>query len=597
MGAVSAWNYGRDSIAPLRFAQTLAALKEDVARSGGEVFVSLLRDYLLRNRHRATIALVPAAELGAQVQEEEDAELEAMTAQLDANGKLRVLQETSELRAAQAAADDPAALATIPQLSTSDLKRESAPAAPTETSEISLAGGRGTATLLTNELPTDGIVYLDIALPMQGVAIEDVPYLPLLGAMVSSFGTSAHDETTFSRRIDAQTGGLSAGPQTLPTPGRSGCGFTVGERDSMSAYWMVTGKATTEKAGALFGLAAEMLTDIELDNRNRVVEILTQALSSMQSSVVSSAAAATSLLQARLTLAGQLDEAMEGLSVMATYRHALDQARDDWPSLLARLERMREAIVSQADGAIVNLSADAPSMAAALKHVPALLDGLPCAESTSPFSRWAYVPTESGLLVPTHQGLQVPTQVNYVAKCGAIYAPGEQVSGATSVISRYLGTSYLWDQVRVQGGAYGCSLGFSQIDGIATYSSYRDPNVARTLGTYDTTGDYLRTNRLSAADLSKAIIGAVGALDAPQSVYGKGSMALRRHMLGVTLEDRQVWRDQVLGTTADDFVNFAERLDKLIDSGSVAVVASESAIADANGVLPEGKRLEARRIL
>ena len=168
MGAVSAWNYGRDAIAPLRFAETLAALKEDVARSGGEVFVSLLRDYVLANSHRATVALVPAPELARQVQEEEDAELEAMTAQLDADGKLRVLQETSELRAAQAAADEPAALATIPQLSRSDLQRECAPAASTEISEIILAGGRGTATLLTNDLPTDGIVYLDIALPMQG---------------------------------------------------------------------------------------------------------------------------------------------------------------------------------------------------------------------------------------------------------------------------------------------------------------------------------------------------------------------------------------------------------------------------------------------
>merc|ERR1712127_855251 len=121
----------------------------------------------------------------------------------------------------------------------------------------------------------------------------------------------------------------------------------------------------------------------------------------------------------------------------------------------------------------------------------------------------------------------------------------------------------------------------SQISGIATYSSYRDPNVASTLAAYDATGDYLRSNPLNAADLSKAIIGATGALDSPQSVNGKGSSAMLRHMLGVTDEDRQVWRDQVLGTTAD-FVAFADRLDRVVDGGSVAVIASERAIAEAN---------------
>lgn len=286
---------------------------------------------------------------------------------------------------------------------------------------------------------------------------------------------------------------------------------------------------------------------------------------------------------------------MGGLSAMATTREALAQAQSDWPALLARLERIRTALLN-ADGAIVNLCADAPSMAAALPHVDSLLASLPVGADTSDEAGWLR-PTESGILVPTHEGLQVPTQVNYVVKSAAIYAPGEAVSGATSVISRYLGTSYLWDQVRVQGGAYGCSLGFSQLSGIASYSSYRDPNVARTLQTYDRTGDFLRENPLSPADLSKAIIGATGDLDKPQSVYGKASSAMLRHMLGVTQEDRQIWRDQVLGTTAADFVAFADRLDTMVDGGSVAVVASERAIADANDVLPEDRRLEGRRIL
>merc|ERR1740124_1548397 len=128
---------------------------------------------------------------------------------------------------------------------------------------------------------------------------------------------------------------------------------------------------------------------------------------------------------------------MAGLTVMATYRETLAQAQDDWPTLLARFERMRTSLLN-ADGAIINLSADAPSMAAALKHVPSLLANLPC-HTTTPCPTWEYRPTESGVLVPINDGLQVPTQVNYVAKCGAIYAPGEQISGATSVITRYLG--------------------------------------------------------------------------------------------------------------------------------------------------------------
>lgn len=126
---------------------------------------------------------------------------------------------------------------------------------------------------------------------------------------------------------------------------------------------------------------------------------------------------------------------------------------------------------------------------------------------------------------------------------------------------------------------------------------YRDPNVASTLAAYDRTGDFLRSNPLSPADLSKAIIGAIGDLDAPQSVAAKGNTAMLRFMLGVTPENRQVWRDQVLGTTAKDFVEFADRLDTLVEGGSVAVVGSEKAIADANGLLPEGRRLDAKRIL
>ena len=114
---------------------------------------------------------------------------------------------------------------------------------------------------------------------------------------------------------------------------------------------------------------------------------------------------------------------------------------------------------------------------------------------------WQWSP--AGLLTPSYDGLQVPSQVNYVAKALPIFSPGEAVPGCASVITKYLRTAYLWDAVRVQGGAYGCSLGFSRFSGVASFSSYRDPNVATTLDCYDQTGAFLRANPLGPAELSQ----------------------------------------------------------------------------------------------
>lgn len=588
MGAMSEWNYGRDPVAPLRFEETLAALKADVQANGGAVFVDLLRRYVLDNGHRATVTLVPEPTLSAALEAAEEAELESVRSQLEQAQLKKLEEETAALRAAQAAHDDPSDLAKLPTLSTSDLDVDTKPV-PIEVAELSLAGG-ASATLLTHELPTDGICYLNVALEMSRLGMADLPYLPLLTRMMSELGTGDLDETAFTRKKGAATGGLGISTLTSPKPSKQG---VVGGRDEMVAYVVLGGKATAAKAKDLFELSAQMLTATNLDNRGRAIEMLKQGISRMEAAVVSSGNAyANGHLAGKFSLNGQVGELLTGLPQLTTMREALQQAEEDWPSLLARLERMRAELLS-ADGAIVNLSADGTSLATATSLVEPLLAQLPSAASSAGApSGWEWAGgAEGGLLVPSYDGLQVPTQVNYVAKAAPIYAPGESVPGSTSVITRYLRTAYLWDAVRVQGGAYGCSLGFSRFDGVASFSSYRDPNVKATLDNYDGTGAFLRSNPLGPAELSKAIIGAIGDLDAPQSVDAKGYTSMVRHLLGVTEEDRQQWRDQVLSTTAADFVAFADRIDTVAQQGSVAAVASERAIAEANEALPEAKRL------
>ena len=180
----------------------------------------------------------------------------------------------------------------------------------------------------------------------------------------------------------------------------------------------------------------------------------------------------------------------------------------------------------------------------------------------------------------TDEGFVVPTQVSYVGKGGLLFQPGEAVSGASAVVARYLRTGYLWDQVRVIGGAYGGFCTFSSSDGFFSFLSYRDPNLATTIDAYDAAGDAL----IAAADelekdpeaLATAIIGAVGDMDGSLSPDQKGATAYSRWLRNESPEARQKFRDEILDTKAEDFRAFGERLKSFKDP-SVAVVSSSAA--------------------
>ena len=163
----------------------------------------------------------------------------------------------------------------------------------------------------------------------------------------------------------------------------------------------------------------------------------------------------------------------------------------------------------------------------------------------------------------------------------------------TLLWSRFLNTGYLWDTVRVMGGAYGASGSFSAVSGRYLFSSYRDPNVTNTLRAYDKAAQSIRVESevLSEADVLEAVIGAIGDLDSPQSPDQKGFAALSQFLHGGTQADRQLWRDEVLATTALDFSDFGKRLSKLGESGSVVVVGSESSLEAANKDLDDSQKL------
>jgi len=184
-----------------------------------------------------------------------------------------------------------------------------------------------------------------------------------------------------------------------------------------------------------------------------------------------------------------------------------------------------------------------------------------------------------------YEGLSIPAQVNFVGKGADLFKLGYKLNGSVQVILNFLRTTWLWERVRVQGGAYGGFASFDIRSGVFTYLSYRDPNLLKTVENYDGASSFLMNvneERLSPSELTKNIIGAIGILDAYQLPDAKGFTSLVRYLVGEDDAMRQQFRDQVLGASIADFRAFGEVLAKVNEAGKVVVIGSPEALQAAN---------------
>jgi Zn-dependent M16 (insulinase) family peptidase len=601
LGSMSKWIYDESPTEALKFEAPLAALKEKIAKSGSEVFTTLIKELLVQNTHRSTIEMVPSKTLEAEQVKDELDRLAAIKAGMSDADLDEVIAKTIELKKIQAAEDSPESRATIPSLQLSDLKREVAEY-PIAVSENENDSG---VTVVRHEMgSTSGIAYAALGLDISMLPLEDIALLPILTRIMKETGAGDYDSVALSQRIGMYTGGVSVEVMDTPVKRTGVAGNVISDCDAMLTKLIIRGKATSENMDELFSLFKLILTDAKLDSQSKVVEMLKEKKARMESSIQGSGHSyALGRMRARYTAAGYIDEKMGGISHLQTVKQLLEQAEQDWPSLLARFEKIRSSILEHSaarDGMFLDLTGDAavlnniqPTVDSFLKVLPGSNNGEKFPDFYSQDHPWAEAAhkemVEQAPMID--EGFVVPTQVSYVGKGGRIYDAGEVLSGSATVVARFLRTGYLWDHVRVMGGAYGGMCMFAQGSGFFGFLSYRDPNLAKTLDVYDAAADAL----MATADelekdpeaLATAIIGAVGDMDGALSADQKGWTAFNRWMIREAAEDRQKFRDEVLNTKPSDFRDFAERL-RNMKNPSVAVVSSKAAFEAA---AKEGKTL------
>lgn len=565
--AISTWMYDGNPLAMVAYEQPLQATKERLAADPGYL-QGLIRTYLLDNPHRTTVLLEPDVTYAERLEQEEKERLAAIRAGLAEPEIQAIIANSQTLKARQEAPDSPENLAAIPTLTLADLDPES------KELPIEIEKSEGTE-ILVHDLFTNGIIYLDAGFNLQRLPAELLPYVNLFGTALTDLGTEDEDYVKLSQRIDRKTGGIRHATMIS----------SLATGDGIATWLMLRGKATTAQGEELLAIFRDVLLGVKLDNKERFRQIVLEAKAGEEAGLIGAGhVVARSRLAAHLTLADWVSEQISGVDYLFFLNQLLKEIEADWPTVLAKLEAIRAALVDR-PSMMVNVTLDAENYQHFRSQLMSFLETLPAGSGSAA----AWTPE----LRPINEGLTIPARVNYVAKGANLYALGYQLHGSIAVISKYLRTSWLWEKVRVQGGAYGGSCSFNQFSGVFSFSSYRDPNLMGTLTNYDGTADFLRRLSLSKEELTKAIIGTIGDVDSYQLPDAKGYTSMVRHLLGVTQAHRQQYRDEILGTAVADFNGFGDVLAQVNDAGLVVVLGSAEAISAAN----ENGWLQVKKVL
>ncbi|XP_057488112.1 presequence protease 2, chloroplastic/mitochondrial-like isoform X1 [Actinidia eriantha] len=557
--SIGKWVYDMDPFEPLKYQKPLIDLKARIAEEGSKaVFAPLIEKFILNNPHLVTIEMQPDPEKASRDEAAEREILNKAKASMTEEDLAELARATQELRLKQETPDPPEALKTVPSLSLSDIPKKPT-FVPIEVGDIN------GVKILQHDLFTNDVLYAEVVFNMSSLKQELLPLVPLFCQSLLEMGTKDMDFVQLNQLIGRKTGGISVYPSTSSIRGK----------EDPCSHIIVRGKAMSGRTEDLFNLVNCILQDVQFTDQKRFKQFVSQSKARMESRLRGSGhGIAAARMDAKLNVAGWISEQMGGVSYLEFLQALEKKVDEDWDGISSSLEEIRRSLISRND-CLVNLTADGKTLTNSEKFISKFIDLLPSTPSIQSASWNARLPS-------TNEAIVIPTQVNYVGKAANIYDTGYELKGSSYVISKHISNTWLWDRVRVSGGAYGGFCDFDTHSGIFSFLSYRDPNLLKTLDIYDATGDFLRELEMDNDTLTKAIIGTIGDVDAYQLPDAKGYSSLLRYLLGVTEEERQKRREEILSTSLSDFKEFADAIDAIKDKGVVVAVASSDDVDAAN---------------
>ncbi|MDU2065273.1 MAG: insulinase family protein [Sporomusaceae bacterium] len=555
---MDSWLYGADPAVHLAFEAPLAKVKQALKQP---YFEQMIQEKLLGNTHQAIVVVKPEKGLAETVNRAVKDKLAQYKAALSEAELETIIAQTEKLKERQLAPDSPEALKTIPLLSLADISRE------TEELPLSEKDLNG-AKLLLHPLFTNKIAYVNLYFDSAVVPESQLPYLFLLDSVLGKVSTEKYSYGELSNELNIHTGGVSF------------ASIVFSEKDDdriLYPKFKVKAKALVSKLGELMGLLGEILGHSSFEDRKRLKELIGELKAKMAAVILER---------------GQLISSSRALSYISpvsqfrekgylSFYHFLadldNNFEEKFSEIQANLKKTAELVFTK-QGLMISLTTEAEDYQKFCEDFTGLWQELK--ESSEGPKSYEFC------FGAKNEGLMTSAKVQFAAKAYNFRRLGYTYHGGLKVLETIMRYDYLWNRIRVQGGAYGAFAQFER-NGNMTFGSYRDPNLAETLSVYDETADYINGFTVSDREMTKYIIGTMSGIDAPLTPSMKGEKATEYYLQHITQADREQERKEILELTQEEIRSFAPLVKECFGANYLCVLGGSEKIEENKALFGE----------
>lgn len=547
---LNSYLYGGEAFTHLKYEKHLEKIKR--LKDKG-YFESLIQKYLIDNPHRVLTLLEPSLKEGKRVKRKKEKSLQLYKKSLDKASLKQLIAMNKQLTKAKLIPNTKEALALLPTLTREDIDYK---VEAIQVKEIML---QGTKVLFHTEA-TKGIVYMHLLFDAQVVTEEEVPYVGLLAHMLTYLGAGEKSYIEIENAINTYTGGINCALHAYSR---------LEEEGIYQPLLKITSKVLISQMDRFLTLITSLLTKTRFNEKDKIKEILGNIKYELERSFTGAPEyRATRRLYTYFSPEGEYEDRTSGIQFYYFIKECYEAFDESFEIICEQLKNVYDKII-RSSGALVSVTAEEVHEERLLKEIGHIMSALK--EERLPKVNYTFKPTVK------NEAYIIGQNVQAVAKGFNFIKSGFKYHGTLEVLANILESTYLWERIRLQGGAYGCDLLLSR-EGHLVLCSYCDPHLNTTIKAYDEIAQFLKKLKIDKDELERYILSTIGTMKAPLSMEQKSERALTYYLCHMTEELLSKAMEEVLQTTAEDLVHFAPLFEAMAKENNVCVIGSEKQI-------------------